>query len=503
MSKLVLSNLVNFTNEVTAIGTLAANNNAIVAAFDNTLSRDGSNPNQMNASLDMNSHRILNLPSPVSSDEPLRLSDFNTRLGAFASVSGTLSLPAVTTVGNIAFFTTVNGRALGAVPAYQATNPARAALYTHIDNPVIDGTIYNFAQFSVGTPVTEVNQFGGDAFSINHGLVATMDIPAGSTIIQGAALAGYAVVRSATNSVAGTPPGAIGLYAQAATAIAGGNAFASNFTAHNAFNFGTKAAPNFQAFNANFICSNECDVGVYQTSPGVDPTINGVDGGSAIAYYASGGGDYTGVIGTGFVCGQASVNGGRRAWGFRTEDGVTRGGLLIGAATGGNNTGSQTLTLRGRNNSGVEQLATLTCDAAGILSVVSPVDTYNFGAWTVFTPASIAPETGALTGATVTATGKYKKIGKTIICQIIVTVTAIGSGTPGGNINVALPFAATTAAGSTYIGSSYESVIAGNGGVASVLGNFSATLMNIKNISAATYWVNGYVVTGQVTYEIP
>lgn len=57
---------------------LNSNNTAIVAAMENTLSRDGTAPNQMQAVLDMNSNRIINLPSPVNSTEPLRLGDLST-----------------------------------------------------------------------------------------------------------------------------------------------------------------------------------------------------------------------------------------------------------------------------------------------------------------------------------------------------------------------------------------------------------------------------------------
>lgn len=44
-------------------------------AFDNTLSRDGTGPNHMEAELDMNSNRIINLPQPVDETEPARLKD--------------------------------------------------------------------------------------------------------------------------------------------------------------------------------------------------------------------------------------------------------------------------------------------------------------------------------------------------------------------------------------------------------------------------------------------
>lgn len=80
MTKLTLNNIGAGTAFQTAIATINANNDAIETAVENTLSRDGTVPNQMGDILDMNSHRIINLPTPVSAAEPLRLqdlSDFN------------------------------------------------------------------------------------------------------------------------------------------------------------------------------------------------------------------------------------------------------------------------------------------------------------------------------------------------------------------------------------------------------------------------------------------
>lgn len=75
MSKITLSNITTLTNEPAALS-LFNNNSAIIqTAFDNTLSRDGTSPNTMAANIDMNSHRILNLPLPVNDTEPARLID--------------------------------------------------------------------------------------------------------------------------------------------------------------------------------------------------------------------------------------------------------------------------------------------------------------------------------------------------------------------------------------------------------------------------------------------
>lgn len=75
MAKITLTDLVNLQNETTAVNAINNNNAAIEVAMENTLSRDGTSPNQMGANLDMNSHRILNLPVPVDLTEPLRKGD--------------------------------------------------------------------------------------------------------------------------------------------------------------------------------------------------------------------------------------------------------------------------------------------------------------------------------------------------------------------------------------------------------------------------------------------
>lgn len=105
MSKITLNNLINLQNETTAVNTINSNNNVIQAAFDNTLSRDGSFPNQMNSNLDMNSNRILNLPSPINGSEPIRLQD---------ATSGIIIGPTVYV--NAYIFSTVSSAAVATVP---------------------------------------------------------------------------------------------------------------------------------------------------------------------------------------------------------------------------------------------------------------------------------------------------------------------------------------------------------------------------------------------------
>lgn len=77
VDKVTLTNLANLQNETTAVNAINANNAAITTAMDNTLSRDGTSPNQMNADFDMNSFHILNLPAAASPLEPIRKEEFD------------------------------------------------------------------------------------------------------------------------------------------------------------------------------------------------------------------------------------------------------------------------------------------------------------------------------------------------------------------------------------------------------------------------------------------
>lgn len=76
--KITLTDVTNFTNDNSAVAGVNGNSNALEVAFENTLSRDGTSPNQMGADFDMNSHRILNLPAPVAATDVVRLQELAT-----------------------------------------------------------------------------------------------------------------------------------------------------------------------------------------------------------------------------------------------------------------------------------------------------------------------------------------------------------------------------------------------------------------------------------------
>ena len=75
MTKLVTNDLVNMVNETATVNNINNNFAAVEVAVENTLSRDGTAPNSMGADLDLNGHRILNLPTPTAPNDVVRFQD--------------------------------------------------------------------------------------------------------------------------------------------------------------------------------------------------------------------------------------------------------------------------------------------------------------------------------------------------------------------------------------------------------------------------------------------
>lgn len=94
MAKVTLNDI---TSGYASVTVLNQNFAAIETALENTLSRDGSTPNQMTADLDMNSNRILNLPAPGDVKEPARLQDILDASGSLNSTNASLVTAAATT----------------------------------------------------------------------------------------------------------------------------------------------------------------------------------------------------------------------------------------------------------------------------------------------------------------------------------------------------------------------------------------------------------------------
>ncbi len=79
----------------------------IETAIQDTLSRSGSTPNQMEATLDMNSNRIINLPAPEDPSDAARLQDVLDYAGSSGGGGGGGSVPWTSVTGKPTAFTPV------------------------------------------------------------------------------------------------------------------------------------------------------------------------------------------------------------------------------------------------------------------------------------------------------------------------------------------------------------------------------------------------------------
>lgn len=109
-------------------------------------------------------------------------------------------------------------------------------------------------------------------------------------------------------------------------------------------------------------------------------------------------------------------------------------------------------------------------------------------AWTSYTP-TVTANVGAFT--TVSATGYYKKIGKTVFVQITVTITL--NGTASNSFNVTAPFAsANVGATVKYAFAAVESGVAGNSGYG-LLGNNTSNIL-VALTTGGYFGGTGYII---------
>lgn len=163
MTKITLNNVANLENETTAVNVINTNSATITTAFDNTLSRDGTQPNTMGAAIDMNSNRVLNLPTPASNFEPIRFIDASS-LGTGGSItlnplpSGGATGTVLTKNSSTNFDTSWS--AIGSVPSGGTTGQALTKnsgtnFDTHFSNVVTSVGVSAPADLTVtGSPVT-------------------------------------------------------------------------------------------------------------------------------------------------------------------------------------------------------------------------------------------------------------------------------------------------------------------------------------------------------------
>lgn len=140
MTKLSLTSLANLQNEQTAVSTINANSAATATALENTLSRDGTSPNQMNGTIDMNSNHIINLPAPASTHEPARVEDMGPLITALLPSLVPTSIP----IGVTAVTGRANVKSFGAVG--DGTTDDTVAIQAAITSLILGGGEVYFPQ---------------------------------------------------------------------------------------------------------------------------------------------------------------------------------------------------------------------------------------------------------------------------------------------------------------------------------------------------------------------
>lgn len=204
MAKLSLADI-SSTNAQSIISAYNANNSLLEAALENTLSRDGTSPNQMDADYDMNSHRIYNLPAATTDTEPIRYAEFNTFVSAInAAVAAAQAAQAAAELAYDHF----DDRYLGAKTSAPSVDNdgntlVSGALYFNTTNNTL--YVWNGSSWQLPTGVNP-----GDVTGPSSSVDSEIAVFSGTTgkILKRATGSGVAIVSSGVLSTKTNPSGA-------------------------------------------------------------------------------------------------------------------------------------------------------------------------------------------------------------------------------------------------------------------------------------------------------
>lgn len=127
MSKISLATLATLRNDASAIAAINANFQAIADFLENTFSRDGTSPNTLEATLDANNNRIVNLPAPSSDTEPMRLVDLPSSTSGLATAIAQATTQATNASGSA---TAASSSASAAASSASAASTSASAAST-------------------------------------------------------------------------------------------------------------------------------------------------------------------------------------------------------------------------------------------------------------------------------------------------------------------------------------------------------------------------------------
>lgn len=172
MAKLTLSDPANLTNESTFITTIAANNALIEAAMEKTLSRDGTSPNQMTSSLDMNSQRIINLPAPVGDNDAARYVDVGDAPVQAAAAAASATAAAASEIASAASASAASASATAASGSASAASTSASAASTSATTSAANASVVVGNEYAFDTSTTMADPGTGD-LRLNNATVAS------------------------------------------------------------------------------------------------------------------------------------------------------------------------------------------------------------------------------------------------------------------------------------------------------------------------------------------
>lgn len=212
--KVTLGSVASFQNDTSAVAQYNANNAALTAALNNTLSRDGTSPNQMSSTLDMNSNRIVNLPSPTSNFDAVRLLDV-TSLGTGGTITVN-PLPVGGTAGQVLTKNSATNFDAGWSPVISGVNVISGKTLSATNSLTLsgtDGTVMTFPTISdsiLGVNSTQtlnnktINTANGNSIQISNSPITSVTGTGASAVLAtNPSIAGLTVTGSfaATNLV--------------------------------------------------------------------------------------------------------------------------------------------------------------------------------------------------------------------------------------------------------------------------------------------------------------
>src|SRR5882762_7815596 len=192
MTKITLTDLANLQNENTAVNAINNNNAVLKTAFDNALSRDGTVPNQMLNSLDMNSNQIINLPAPSTVNSPARLIDVVS--------NPTITIPGQGTSGHVVPFLDGNNTWSGTNTLSNTTTLNGAVtvggVATFTANPVFpSNSIPNASLATMAANTAKGSIAGGTPADLTKTQITTLINPVTSTLSGAAPASGGGTVN--------------------------------------------------------------------------------------------------------------------------------------------------------------------------------------------------------------------------------------------------------------------------------------------------------------------